>query len=177
MTERRSRGEGGLSWSESRQRWIGRVSVGFTAMGKRRVVTVSGRTKTEAKAKLREVMRDHQDGFPTERRHRTVAEAVEDWLAHGTGLQEPSTVVNRAILARTHLVPVLGRRRLVELTVHDVDAWLLDRATMLSTDTCTGFTGSCGRCFAGRRLMIMSSATSPCWSTRLGAPPAARRRR
>ena len=104
-------------------------------MGKRRVVTVSGRTKTEAKAKLREVMRDHQDGFPTERRQRTVAEAVEDWLAHGMGLQEPSTVVNRAILARTHLVPVLGRRRLVELTVHDVDAWLADRATMLSTDT------------------------------------------
>ena len=135
MTERRSRGEGGLSWSESRQRWIGRVSVGFTAMGKRRVVTVSGRTKTEAKAKLREVMRDHEDGFPTERRHRTVAEAVEDWLAHGMGLQEPSTVVNRAILARTHLVPVLGRRRLVELTVHDIDAWLADRATMLSTDT------------------------------------------
>jgi hypothetical protein len=95
VTERRSRGEGGLSWSESRQRWIGRVSVGFTAMGKLRVVTVSGRTKTEAKAKLREVMRDHQDGFPTERRHRTVAEAVEDWLAHGMGLQEPSTVVNR----------------------------------------------------------------------------------
>ena len=124
-----------MSWSESRQRWIGRVSVGFTAMGKRRVVTVSGRTKTEAKAKLREVMRDHQDGFPTERRHRTVAEAVEDWLAHGMGLQEPSTVVNRAILARTHLVPVLGRRRLVELAVHDVDAWLADRATMLSTDT------------------------------------------
>jgi len=110
-----------------RQRWIGRVSVGFTAKGKRRIVTVSGRTKTEAKAKLREVMRDHQDGFPTERRHRTVAEAVEDWLAHGMGLQEPSTVVNRAILARTHLVPVL--------TVHDVDAWLADRATMLSTDT------------------------------------------
>jgi hypothetical protein len=50
-----------------RQRWIGRVSVGFTAMGKCRIVTVSGRTKTEAKAKLREVMRDHQAGFPTER--------------------------------------------------------------------------------------------------------------
>jgi hypothetical protein len=31
--------------------------------GKRRVVTMSGRTKTEAKAKLREVMRDHEDGF------------------------------------------------------------------------------------------------------------------
>jgi hypothetical protein len=73
-------------------------------------------------------------------------------------------------------VPVLGRRRLVELTVHDVDAWLADRATMLSTDTVHRFTGSCGQCFAGRRLMIMSSATLPFWSTLLGAPPAARRR-
>jgi integrase len=135
VAERRSRGEGGLSWNESRKRWIGRVSVGFTAMGKRRIVTVSGRTKTEAKAKLRAVLRDFEDGLPTGRRRYTVGEAVEDWLAHGMGLQEPSTVVNRAILARTHLVPVLGRRRLVELTVHDVDAWLADRATMLSTDT------------------------------------------
>ena len=83
--------------------------------------------------------------------------------------------MNRAILARTHLVPVLGRR-LVELTVHDVDAWLADRATMLSTDTVHRLHGILRRCFAGRRLMIMSSATSPCWSTHLGAPPAARRR-
>src|SRR5688500_20351943 len=80
-------------------------------------------------------MRDHQDGFPTERGHRTVAEAVEDWLAHGMGLQEPSTVVNRTILARTHLLPVLGPRRLVALTVHDVDSWLEDRAKVLSTET------------------------------------------
>jgi hypothetical protein len=72
VAERRSRGEGGLSWNESRQRWIGRVSVGFTAMGKRRVVTVSGRTKTEAKAKLREVLRDYEDGLPTGRRRYTV---------------------------------------------------------------------------------------------------------
>jgi hypothetical protein len=71
--------------------------------------------------------------------------------------------VNRAILARTHLVPVLGRRRLVDLTVHDVDAWLADRATMLSTDTVHRLHGILGRCFAGRMLMIMSSATSPCW--------------
>ena len=56
-------------------------------MGKRRVVSVSGRTKTEAKAKLREVLRDFEDGLPTGRRGYTVGEAVEDWLAHGMGLQ------------------------------------------------------------------------------------------
>jgi len=76
VVERRSRGEGGLSWNESRQRWIGRVSVGF----KRRVVTVSGRTKTEANAKLREVLRDQEDGLPNQSRQYTVADAVEDWL-------------------------------------------------------------------------------------------------
>jgi hypothetical protein len=87
------------------------------------------------------------------------------------GLQEPSTVVNRAILARTHLVPVLGRRRLVELTVHDVDAWLADRATMLSTDTVHRLHGILRAVLRrARRLMIMSSATSPCWSPRRGAP-------
>ena len=149
MTERPRQGEGGLSWGESRQRWIGRVSVGFTAMVRRRVVTVSGRTKTEAKAKLREVMRDHQDGFRTERRHRTIAAALEDWLAHGMGLQEPSTVVNRAILARTHRCRCWGRRRLAGLTVHDVDTWLADRATMLSTDTVHRLQGSCGRSLPG----------------------------
>jgi hypothetical protein len=76
-------------------------------MGKRRLVTVSGRTKTEAKAKLRQVLRDQVDGLPNESRQYAVAEAVEDWLAHGMGLQERSTVVNRTILARTHLLPVL----------------------------------------------------------------------
>jgi hypothetical protein len=153
VAERRSRGEGGLSWNEARQRWIGRVSVGFTAMGKRRVVTVSGRTKTEAKAKLREVLRDHEDGLPTERRRYTVAEAVEDWLAHGMGLQEPSTVVNRAILARTHLVPVLGRRRLVELTVHTSTRGSPTGPQCSAPTQSTGYTGSCGRCSAARTLM------------------------
>ena len=54
MVARRSRGEGSLFWHEKRQRWIGVVSQGYAANGKRRTTWVSGRTKTEAKAKLRE---------------------------------------------------------------------------------------------------------------------------
>jgi hypothetical protein len=41
---------------------------GIHGDGQTTVVTVSGRTKTEAKAKLREVLRDHEDGLPTARR-------------------------------------------------------------------------------------------------------------
>ena len=54
MVARRSRGEGSLFWNEKRQRWIGIVSQGYAANGKRRTTWVSGRTKTEAKTKLRE---------------------------------------------------------------------------------------------------------------------------
>ena len=49
MATRRSNGEGGLSWNEARQRWVGRASLGYNADGKRRIGTVSARTKTEAK--------------------------------------------------------------------------------------------------------------------------------
>ena len=54
VTERRARGDGGLRWHERRQRWIASVTVGYDGRGKRIVRSASGRTRTEAKAKLRE---------------------------------------------------------------------------------------------------------------------------
>jgi hypothetical protein len=124
MVERRSRGEGSLSWNERRQRWIGRVSVGFSPEGKRRVVTVSAPTKTEAKLKLRDLLREQDDGTLVDRRNYTVGQAVQDWLENGLSMRDPKTIANRESLARTHLLPTLGKRRLVDLTVRDVDVWL-----------------------------------------------------
>ena len=54
MTARRSRGEGGLHWDETRQRWIATATLGFDARGKRITRKASGTTNTAAKAKLRE---------------------------------------------------------------------------------------------------------------------------
>src|SRR5215212_3383635 len=134
MATRRSNGEGGLSWNEARQRWVGRASLGYNADGKRRIGTVSARTKTEAKNKLRALLRDHDDGLPTQRAY-TVGDAVETWLVHGLVGRDPNTVANRTSLARTHVIPGLGKRRLAELTAEEVDRWLADKATTLSTDT------------------------------------------
>ena len=98
MTTRRKPGEGGLHWEESRQRWFATVYVAYAPNGKRRKIKVSARTKTEAKAKLQQLLRDREDGQLLGAQ--TVRDAVESWLAHGlTGRQE-STVVNRTILAR-----------------------------------------------------------------------------
>ncbi len=58
MAARRSRGDGGMSWDDKRKRWIASLTVGYTPSGKRIVKRGSGRTKTEAQRKLREIIRD-----------------------------------------------------------------------------------------------------------------------
>jgi integrase len=135
MVARRSRGEGSLFWHEKRQRWIGVVSQGYAASGKRRTTWVTGRTKTEAKTKLREAQRARDAGLPAGRHDYTVRQAVESWLEHGLAGRDPSTVTNRTILARRHLLPALGSRRLTELAADEVDRWLTAESGQLSTDT------------------------------------------
>jgi hypothetical protein len=135
VTTRRNPGEGGLHWEESRQRWFATVYVGYAPNGKRRKIKVSARTKTEAKAKLQQLLRDRDDGHVLGGQTYTVRDAVESWLGHGlTGRQE-STVVNRTILSRTHVIPALGARKLAQLSAEEVDQWLAAKAKTLSTDT------------------------------------------
>lgn len=134
MTARRSRGDGGLHFDQARQRWIASATVGYTAAGKRIVRRGSGRTKTEAKSKLREILRDHEEGARgTGTTHYTVAQAVTDWLAYGLSGRDPKTVETRRILAEQHVIPALGGRKLRELTAEDVDRWLAEKAHTLST--------------------------------------------
>jgi integrase len=135
MTTRRSHGEGGLYWNEKRQRWIATVTVGYDGRGKRIVKTGSGRTKTEAKHKLREQLRDREDGLSLGRDGYTVRQAVEDWLAYGLPRQGPATVEKYRIFSGKHVIPFLGARKLRYLTAREVDAWLIELSASLSTDT------------------------------------------
>src|SRR4051794_12095846 len=99
MTVRRSRGEGGMFWDPTRQRWIASVTVGYTPAGKRIYRRASGRTKTEARLKLQQLVRDRDAGHTDSSTGYTVAEAVQDWLNHGLGGRDPATVETRRILA------------------------------------------------------------------------------
>lgn len=135
MTKRRSRGDGGLYWSESRQRWIGAVSVGYDGRGKRVYRRVSDKTKTGALAKLKEMQRYHGDGLPVGPQNYTVAEALRNWLEYGLSNRDPSTAKKCRLLARKHIIPALGARKLRELSADDVDRWLAVKAKSLSTST------------------------------------------
>ncbi|MEU9832721.1 site-specific integrase [Streptosporangium sp. NPDC048047] len=135
MTKRRSRGDGGLHWDEKRQRWIATASLGYAPDGKRITKRASGKTKTEAKAKLKEILRDHEDGLSSTGNGGTVADAVRDWLAYGLNGRDPATVENRTILANAHVIPALGARKLRELSADDVDRWLAAKSKEVSTRT------------------------------------------
>jgi integrase len=135
MAARRSRGDGGLSWDKARQRWIASLTVGYTPDGKRIVKRGSGRTKTEAQRKLREIIRDYEDGQVTDGHAYTVAQAVRDWLQFGLSGRGEDTITKCTILANTHVIPALGSRKLRELSADDVDRWLADKAKTLSTST------------------------------------------
>ena len=130
---RRARGEGTLFWHEGRQRWIASTTVGYDGRGKRVTRSASGRTKTEAKNKLRVMLRDQEDGVQTAPGEVTVKQAVEDWLAFGLPRRSVADGGQVSVAERTHIVPQLGARRLRDLSAAEVDRWLAGLTGSLST--------------------------------------------
>ena len=141
MTKRRNRGEGGLRWSESRQRWIAEVTIGYTPSGKRIVKSGSHESKTEAGNILKRLIREYEDGEVVSSRGYTVADAVNDWLKYGLTGRSAGTIATMTSLANTHVIPALGERKLngttrrPGLTADDVDKWLAEKSRTLATRT------------------------------------------
>ncbi len=135
MTGRRSRGDGSLTWDETRGRWVAAVTVGYTPAGKRIVRRARATTKTEALKQLKDLLRDHEDGLAIAPHSYTVGDAVTDWLAYGLSGRSTGTVNKCTFLANSHIIPALGARKLRDLSADDVDKWLGTKAKELSTRT------------------------------------------
>jgi hypothetical protein len=135
MSSRRARGDGGLHWDQRRQRWVATATVGYDGRGKRLVRHGYGRTKTEAKAKLRDLLRSREDGLVLAQDSYTVRQAVDDWLEHGLSSRDKATRDANRHLCQKHLLPYLGARKLRDMTATEVDQWLATLARSLSTRT------------------------------------------
>ncbi len=135
MTKRRSRGDGGLHWDEQRQRWIATVTIGYDGRGKRITRKASDKTKSGALAKLKEAIRDRDDGLAVGPSNYTVGHAVQNWLEYGLRHRDQATARKCRVLADKHIISALGARKLRELSADDIDHWLADEAKTLSTDT------------------------------------------
>jgi integrase len=151
MSTRRSRGDGGLHWDQRRQRWVATATVGYDGRGKRLVRHGYGRTKTEAKTKLRDLLRSREDRVVLTRDGATVRQVVEDWLEHGLSSRDKATRDANRHLCEKHVVLYLGARKLRDLTATEVDEWLATLAMSLSTRTLQGVRACLNR--AVRRAM------------------------
>mgnify|MGYP000271132161 CR=1 FL=1 len=125
---RRGAGEGSIFRDKATGRWRALLDVGEDAAGRRRRRKVSGRTRAEVAAKLRELQRDLEDGVSSAGRHGTVSALSDDWLRQRSGELAASTLEVRNWAVNQHIVPALGARRVRELSAEDVARFLQDLA-------------------------------------------------
>jgi len=101
--------------------------------GKRRRKKVSGRNKTEVRAKLAELHEELNDGVVSGAGY-TVAQAIDDYLADGLPGRAPKTIRTlREVLEP--LLPIFGSVPLRELTAADVRPALIMLAATRATRT------------------------------------------
>ena len=118
---RRGHGEDSIYFDQANNHWVGAVSLGYKA-GKRVRRTVTGRTKTAVKAKLRQLRQELDNGIRSSATY-TVGNALDDWLAGGLSGRSDRT----RELYRDTVKPLrepLGDVKLRELTAGDVQQTL-----------------------------------------------------
>ena len=128
---RRGRGEDAIYFDETKNRYVGAVSLGFGPDGKRIRRKVTGRTKQDVRDKLKALHAELDRGLRTSSTY-TVRQAVADWLEGGLpGRAERTRSVYREALAP--LMGQIGSKPLRELTAGDVRGGLEALSDRLST--------------------------------------------
>jgi integrase len=137
--KRRGRGDHGISWDTSHKYYLGTLSLGLDAAGKRIRRTVTGRTKTEVRAKLAKLKDEINAGIRTPATY-TVEQCVRDWIDSLTF--DPDTVASYRGQAEKWIYPKLGARKLKDLTATEVERFFDDLGKVL-----------------GKRSLMMISST------------------
>jgi integrase len=121
--ERRSHGEGSVSWDASVGRWVGRLP--RDEHGRRE--KVSGTTRRQVERKLERLLAEREQGI-TGAGRMTVKAFLEQWIRDTVMVSDrsPATKAKHEIAVRVHLVPGLGRVQLAKLTPMRVQRFLRD---------------------------------------------------
>jgi integrase len=115
----------------SRNRYVGAVSLGYAADGKRLRRTVLGRTKQEVRDKLKALHAELDAGVRSSPGY-TVRRAVDDWLREGLdGRSERTRILYTGLLQP--VLETIGAKPLRELTAGDVRAALGKLTSRYST--------------------------------------------
>jgi integrase len=122
VAHKRGNGEGSIYRREIDGRWIGSIVVGFTSTGRQRRRTVSANTRREAVAKLTQLQRAIAGGLRVAEESVTLNQLVTRWYEDVLRHQvQESAASNYFSIARNHLFPTLGKKKLSDLTTVHVD--------------------------------------------------------
>src|ERR1700731_3733009 len=125
MATRRAHHEGSIYQRGSDGRWIGAVRMGRGTDGKALRKYVTARSRAEVVKKLKKLQRQIDDGLIPQDGHVTLSNLCERWLQDVMRHQvSESTLNNYSSIVRIHILPTLGNKKLVELSVNDVDSLL-----------------------------------------------------
>lgn len=126
------RGEGSIHWDKDKRCYVGSISLGLDARGKRRRPTVTGKTKSEVRAKLRDKRKELDAGVHSSSRY-TVADAVEDWLTTPKKGRSEKSVEQYRQQVKVHIKDSIGRLKLKDLSPEDIEDWLEGKSDELAT--------------------------------------------
>lgn len=130
-SRRRGFGEDAIYFVASRNRYVGAVSLGHTADGKRVRRTVLGRTKQEVRDKLKALHAELDSGVRSSPGY-TVRRAVDDWLREGLdGRSERTRRLYAGLL--DPVLETVGSKPLRDLTAGDVRSALVQLTPRYST--------------------------------------------
>lgn len=121
-THRRQYGTGSL-YERKDGRWIGRLQVGWTERGTKRVVSVSAATKVLCKRRLDSKRLDLANGIDAPGDVRLTVKAwAATWLEAHERKASPKYYGTDASIVKVWIIPTIGHRRLDQLTPGDVRA-------------------------------------------------------
>ena len=122
MAGKRGNGEGTIFQRASDNRWMGVLQLGYGPTGRPIKKSVSGKTRAEVVKKFKEMQRNLDDGLPTPDNSMTVARLIEGWNVDVLSHQVSKSAADHYLsIAKNHIIPTLGRKKLFELTTSDVD--------------------------------------------------------
>ena len=122
---RRGNNEGSIYHRSSDGRWMGVATVGLDPAGRPLRKSVSAKTRAEVVRKLKVLSRQIDDGLVTAQKAPTLEFLFERWFVD-VMIREVvrSTIDNYRSIVKFHILPTLGRKRVDELTVAEVDRLL-----------------------------------------------------
>lgn len=112
--QRRFRGEGTIY--KKGTTFVGAISLGYRADGKRDRRYVFADTEDEARRLLDQLILDYNNGLlPEEPSRQTLADLMQSWLELRKPYLEPTTYSGYEILVRRHIAPYIGHHQVSKL--------------------------------------------------------------